>query len=878
MSRLRNLERWLQHAVDLGLAGVVFVAPLLMGGRHDVGRLVLVVLVCATSLAWLFRQCLLPRARWNWSGAEWNILAGVALLCFQLVSLPTALVAKLSPRIPELLPVWSDQTQFDMGLGTWSQASLAPVATQGGLVMFLAYAILFLVVVQRIQSLGDVERLLRWIAIAAIGMAALGIAQFLFSNGKFLWVYDHPFRDTRRAVQGPFINPNHCAHFLALGIAPLIWLFHMVSRQTIESRNTHDAGAHFSRSSRRASSAANLVLILAMAIVAFAGVLTLSRGGLVALFLASFTCVAIYVNQRLLDWRFLAALAVTGLIAAGGVSIYGTKSLTNELASFGGTIDDLDHNASRRKLWTADLQAARDFPILGTGAGSHAEAYPIYYSDYSDVEHKYAESGYIQILLECGVAGIALLVIGVGACGYWCFRALWSAGSDRIAACAAVVATVLLVSLVHSIWDFVWYIPACASITVVIMACGCRLCQLSTRRDASSANRTAGAFSTKLSWATATVAAFFLSTLMIQDRLGPALAAPHWERYLRQTRPGDENITSEIDITLMIRALERSLEYDPRAPRAHARIANLYARHFDERQADALNPVTLIQVRNAAVASRFPSRQALDEWLYRAVGDNRKLLDKALHHAQQGLRLCPLQGDSYVDLAKLSFLDGSSHDRRGALIEQGLRVRPYSGAVLFAAGTDAAVSGDTSKAVVFWKRAFHHDTTYRFRIIDLLVPTLTAEQFIDLFDPDLAALGQLYGVYHGLGRENEATVVGANYAKRLEVAADTAPSTKASRLCTKAWRVYQNLNDDAAALRCLRRAVECAPGDYGLHRSLAIALISDGQFDQATDQLRWCRRRKPDDPVVGRLWARAEHQRSQQASMTGGNGTSEPLR
>ena len=223
---LGSLSLWLLRLVDAGLAGVIFIAPLFMGGRHPFGRLVFIALACLVAVAWFWRQALQKRAAWTWSGAEWLLLAGLAVVALQLVPLPDSLLTQLSPTIHELLPLWTAEADPATSCGIWKTVSLAPVETRGGLVTYLAYAMLFVVAVQRIRSIEDVERLLRWIALAAIGMATLGMLQFLLGNGKFLWVYEHPSRTTYNVVKGTFANQNHFAHFLALGLGPLIWWLH----------------------------------------------------------------------------------------------------------------------------------------------------------------------------------------------------------------------------------------------------------------------------------------------------------------------------------------------------------------------------------------------------------------------------------------------------------------------------------------------------------------------------------------------------------------------------------------------------------------------------------------------------------------------------
>ena len=269
-------SRILLRLVDAGLLGVIFVAPLFMGGRGDIGRLVYVALVCGTAVCWLVRQCLLADASWRWSGLEWILLAGVLLVVLQLAPLPPGVLRTLSPQIPGLLPLWTTQASPETQLGVWNQLTLSPQATRGGLITFLAHALLFLVLVQRIRDVHDVKRLVRWLALAAIGMAVLGLAQMLFGNGKFLWIYEHPSRDTYRVVKGSFQNQNHFAHFLALGIGPLLWWLHRL--WTAAPKASFGSGGR----SWSQSEILKHALTIGLGLVAFAGLLTFSRGGVLS--------------------------------------------------------------------------------------------------------------------------------------------------------------------------------------------------------------------------------------------------------------------------------------------------------------------------------------------------------------------------------------------------------------------------------------------------------------------------------------------------------------------------------------------------------------------------------------------------------------------
>ena len=66
---------------------------------------------------------------------------------------------------------------------------------------------------------------------------------------------------------------------------------------------------------------------------------------------------------------------------------------------------------------------------------------------------------------------------------------------------------------------------------------------------------------------------------------------------------------------------------------AHLRMAAIYLRQFQSQQRVSINPMEIGQIRDAAIASQFPSREALSEWLGRAIGEHQRLLYRALWHA-----------------------------------------------------------------------------------------------------------------------------------------------------------------------------------------------------------------------------------------------------
>ncbi len=414
--RNRTAENRLLAVVDGCLAGVIFLLPLLLGGRHAWGHLALAILAVTMALAWTCRGWYAGDFGWRPTQAVPLLLAGMLLVLLQCVPLPVAVLAWLAPHNAEMLPLWKPG-----GLGDWHYISMTPADTRAALAMFLAYGLIFLVAAQRIRAIDDVERLLRWCGLSAACMAAFGLVQFFAGNGKFFWFYDDPFGRASDAVKGSFTNRNHFADFLALGIGPLIWWFQDSAR-----RKQGAAGVPaFSRS--HGNELRTYLLGLALVIVAFAGLLSLSRGGILVMLLAATLCAAVCYRTSAIGGRILAAVAGCGLLIGAALFIFGYERVARRLDTMSaGSLEKIDHGAARRSIWAATIDSTASHLLFGSGAGSFAEVYPAH-ADVGvrdDLEFTHAESGPLQNVLETGLAGLALVLAGMALCGTWCFRGL----------------------------------------------------------------------------------------------------------------------------------------------------------------------------------------------------------------------------------------------------------------------------------------------------------------------------------------------------------------------------------------------------------------------------------------------------------------------
>ncbi len=848
--------------VDACLFGTLFLAPLFFGGRTPVGRFVLITIACLASVAWFTRQAILKRAKWTRTRANLIGLAALLVVILQLAPLPTDVIRQLAPRAGSLLPLWTVETNDPVQLGVWPTLSFTPSSTKIALATLIAYMLLFVTVTQRLQSFADVERLLRLIALAVILMASFGLLQYFTSNGLFFWFYEHPFSSTYRVAKGTFTCRNHFAHFLVLGMGPLLaWI---VLRLQEKKQVKYEQKINRKR--------CDIALILGLILVVFAVLLSLSRGGAVAMAIVITIGITLYYRRGLISCSFLYGFAALGILVIGMLSVYGYESVAGRLDDLtSGSINELDSNNGRRKIWAANLAAAQEGGFFGSGAGSHREIYPVYLPQSQNIEYTHAENGYLQIITECGYLGAGLLALSLLAIGRWCWQAIRQANSVRQLVAAAAVSSGLAASVVHSLVDFVWFIPTCMSLTILLASCALRLAQISAGEKVQAKMEMPWS---RLRWVGLALVTSLASVWAGSVVFGPACGSTHWDRYLFTSKAQKIETVKRLNALqpdlgektgrnslpeMAIFNLKHVLAHNPDSARANLRLAGKYLHLFGIRQHDSANSMSIDQIRDAAIASQFSSAQELRQWLRQAFGKDSDLLYQAYFHTRKSLQLCPLQGQGYLYLANLCFLTGHGQEAISAHITQSLLVRPHDGRVLFESGRQALLMGQGEKAFDLWSKVFHDPGPHQLQIIKLLGAHLPASVFLETFQPDWHILPYVWRWYKQIGSDGSQQAI-MHYAKLLAAQeCPEYPTGKAASIWLSVAKMQQTLNHQDSALVSLKLAYEADPSRYRIRRTYGQALLNSQQYRLAELHLRWCYFRKPIDTKLHKALAMARN-------------------
>jgi len=844
----RDSQPFLVTATDVCLWMTFFGATVCFGGRAAAGQFVLVVGAAFTVGCWLLHQLTSREPRCTWTGSEWLWLAGIVIGVAQIVPLPHEWMLAISPRIGQtLLPVGGSSSAI-LGGGVWSQLSLAPWETASGLATFVAYAMLFLLIVQRVQTMVDVERMMFGVGMVAVAMATFAQLQYFTSNGKFFWLYLHPYMTTNLRPTGCFTNRNHLAQFLALGVGPLIWCV-LRNLEPNESKQTDSARLPASR-----NLVAPIAISLGLGGTVLTALSTLSRGGLLA------TSVAIAVSVGVL-WRLgrMSATVCLGLVVV--ISVIGAIfNLTGNEATLA---ERLESETGREHVWRANVAVAQDFPILGTGVGTHADTHQLHLEKpIEGGEYTHAESGYLQVMSETGFVGLGLAALFIMVSLWWCCGALRNPDT-RVSSIAAAVLASLLANVSHAVGDFFWYTPSCMLLLAIQLACACRLYQM-TRESSGRAART---------WHVPRLALWPLSggvlaaaMWMVFLKLPATLAEPDRMRYITLSLRGPEFYADDEEHREAQhekrQAAFRAARLDPHDSRLQEQAALAYVEWFDERQEQSENPLPLGQLRDAIKASQFESPEVMQEWLDRAVGKNVKLLRIATKYLRRALRESPLRARSYVQLAELSFLNAASEETESAYLKQAVTLRPHDSEILFAVGRNALLAGDLDRAMASWKVAFEHSQRFQGIIADLLAGQVTPEFFLEKLKPGWASIGLLARAFTKAGREDEARQMWVRFVndgrQRLKTSLSDADYESA---VLELRAAHLALDEPDEAIRIMTRSLKRLPYSFPLRQALGMGLSAENRFTEAAEHLQWCAARQPDDKALQQAAARAVRER-----------------
>jgi O-antigen ligase len=453
---MRNVRQWFAidaknraEAAALGLLLLALViAPFPYGGFLPGGRL-RIELVAFLAAAAAALGC--DRARLRGAIVPIASAVGIALIgAFQWLPLGRGAVRWLSPASARAFEETESVVRLfkDASPLSW-RISIAPDSTAGAILLVLAYLALFSTSLVLVDSRGRRNLLAIVLIASALAHAA--------------WAIGQPVADSR--IHGAFVNPNNFAGYLQIALAAALGLL------WTEALRNRERGAGLRERAKRVEARAFPFLwrMLVWGSLATALASTRSRAGIAAA--AGTTLVALAMmpfharvrsrRSRTIGWVAIGLAAGLLFVAATA----GTAPLLRYLAS-----DPRDAAADTRViLWKSSFEAARDFPVTGSGLGAFREAYRrVQPAEIVGlVEHAHNDA--LQMLVTGGPAGLALAALGLGTLlvglGWGWLRQRHShEGGMLLAGFAA-----LLALLLHGSAEFNMSVPAVPATLAVLL-------------------------------------------------------------------------------------------------------------------------------------------------------------------------------------------------------------------------------------------------------------------------------------------------------------------------------------------------------------------------------------------------------------------------
>jgi O-antigen ligase len=444
-----------QKIIEASLIFCVTAAVLAFGGAEPISFAVVEIVLLGTVLA-----VLVGSKDFEWAGSLRDAAVPaslIALVLFQLVPLPVALVRFLRPDNPTVgatLP-GSDSHSF-------SSLSIAAYNTRIHLILVVCCVAVFFFARMLGQDRARRRRLVTWLAALGTFEALYGLVQYLTGWQK---IFGYVKKYNLEEATGTYINRNHFAGFLEMvipfGVALVLYENAKLPRKVGPGRNVNArikrmlGGRNLSR----------MGLWLLAATVMVAGLFfSLSRMGIIS-GVASLAVMAAFAG-----FQRKAGLWVAAVIMACGIILVLWMGAGPVLGRFGIISEEYASvNESRWSLWKDTARLIGGHPLLGSGLGTFPVAFTRVQSTFLGQFVNHAHNDYLELASDLGIPAAALFF---GSTGALLVRVARKAGSSEVSferamalGCLGSIAAILL----HSLTDFNLYIPANALVFSLIL-------------------------------------------------------------------------------------------------------------------------------------------------------------------------------------------------------------------------------------------------------------------------------------------------------------------------------------------------------------------------------------------------------------------------
>jgi len=802
--------------------------PLAFGAVEAWSKEVVVAFAAAISICFLLKLVfrkdtnLAPPLRGAVPVLSWvyiPVALFILVAVFQLIPLPTGAVGTISPNTgavkKELLGDLSNAESF---LGSMTLSFYAN-ATKHDLRLVLAFAAVFVVVLNVFRLPEQIKRLLTAMAVIGGGIALIALAQVISGTDKIYW---HVPIGRNLADAGTFVNHNNYGQFMNLSIGAALGLVMVKLHEAFRGKRITPSLVFEYLSS---PGARVIWFLVAIVIIGAATVfISLTRGGMVSMLIAAgFTTLVISSRQSLKGHGWIIALMALGAFIC--VLYMGFDAVYDRLA----TLRELHGAEGGRWQIVKDISVAwTKFPVIGTGLGTHEVVYPMFDRSTIPALAAHAENEYAQAAEETGLAGLVPLTLFA--------VILWTAYVRNlrhsrlpIRSAAYGLGFGLVAILIHSLSDFGQHLPANATLTAVSCALLFTLARRQDSKQATQAVRKSWSFRGLSIAALLCVSGVWAWALLGAD--GARIAEAHWKQALNAEHALMEKGwqgTNEAYVEAISHAATAA-EYQPDNVK-YRHWLNVYRWRSISRVIDPNTGKVIIPEQ----AMQFVPR-IIDE----------------LHKARV---LCPTFGATYCVVGQLEkfVLDDAGGAER---IRKGFRLAPCDPTACFVAGLLDTEEQKIDDSFEKFSRAIELDGRLFEDVADVYINHVSRPDLAVAIAGDNA--WRLSRVANALADMEEHQEL----ADKAQAKVKELLKTKCAEPDTPAWafaslgNIYRRENDNKTALEYYQRALALDYGQVYWRFTLARLLAETDRIGEAIHEARICLRLRPQFKAAEKLIA-----------------------
>jgi len=461
----------LERFILWGIIGLLIFAPLAFGSVHLWAYTVVEIGVFSLLFLQLMNRILFS----GYMGLHWIktpvnglLIIFIILICFQMIPLPSPLIALISPR------TFADKIQFlnvidhEGEYFQWMTLAYYIHPAIRELLKLLAYIGIFFLTLNTVKSKKEIDTLICILIFLGLFQIIYAMTFQCFATRPVIWWWEKSWRGVKEAsnfhaASGTFIGSNHFAFYMEM-LFSLSFGFMVAQKKSKKRFHSPENGFH-SLTQRIVklfspeSSAPKMIFIFLCSVFIGTGLLfSGSRGGILSIGIAmSFMSFLFFFKKNYRRYGLIiAGLFMIILIYAGHTGI---QPLIEKFR---------DTRGLYMRLYTTGtiFPMIKDYPLLGVGWGNFAHIYSRYVpKDTPEGFEGTSTSGYshndwVEASAEVGLAGgLLMLILFFGYLVY--IIRVWFRRNDYYALGIGSGIIVLLISAgIHSFFDFSMHISA----------------------------------------------------------------------------------------------------------------------------------------------------------------------------------------------------------------------------------------------------------------------------------------------------------------------------------------------------------------------------------------------------------------------------------